>query len=198
MIRFSAITWIVCALALAALLVFLGPKRLLSPPEGEGTSLIGGSFTLTDTTGTQVTENDFHGQYMLVYFGFTHCPDICPTTLLIMKNALAQLGEKQKDIVPIFISLDPARDTPRVMKQYVGNFGPRLIGLTGTAEEVKKAADAYRVYFSKVRVEDSASEYLIDHSGFVYLMDKNGRYLAHFAHTISEGELAQKLNQFVP
>lgn len=198
MVRFSAITWIVCALALAALLVFLGPKRLLSPPESEGSALIGGAFSLSDAEGNAVTDADFRGRYMLVYFGFTHCPDICPTTLLIMKNALSQLGEKQQDVVPIFISLDPARDTPRVMQQYISNFGPRLVGLTGTAEEVKTAADAYRVYFSKVRVEDSASDYLIDHSGFIYLMDKKGRYVAHFAHTISEGELVQKLNQFVP
>jgi protein SCO1/2 len=197
--RFSAVVWIVCALALAALLVFVGPKRLLTPPEGsESAAHIGGVFTLSNTEGTPVSASDFRGKYMLVYFGFTHCPDICPTTLLVMKNALAALGEKQKAIVPIFISLDPARDTPRVMKQYVSNFGPRLVGLTGTAEEVKKAADAYRVYFSRVEQPDSASGYLIDHSGFMYLMDPNGRYLAHFSHTIPEGELAQKLNQFVP
>lgn len=197
--RISMLSWLICSLALAALLVLVGPKRLLSPPQGaEGSTLIGGDFTLLDGTGKEVHASDFRGKYMLVYFGFTHCPDICPTTLLVMKNALDKLGTKQKDIIPVFISLDPERDTPARVQQYITNFGDTLVGLTGSPAQVKQAANAYRVYYNKVEQKDSASGYLIDHSGFIYLMDTKGRYVAHFAHTIPETELANKLNQFLP
>lgn len=194
----SLFTWLACAALLAALLVFIGPKRLLEPPPGSsGEALIGGPFTLVNGSGKTLTDKDFRGQYMLVYFGFTHCPDICPTTLLVMKNALSHMGEKSRRITPVFISLDPERDTPEVVGRYVTNFGDRLIGLTGNPAQVKQAADAYRVFYTKVEQPDSAAGYLIDHSGFVYLMDPNGKYVAHFAHSIPEGELAAKLNQFV-
>ncbi|MBA4274210.1 MAG: SCO family protein [Alphaproteobacteria bacterium] len=196
--RMSMISWLICSLALAALLVVVGSKRLLPPPTGaQGEALIGGDFTLMDGDGLPIRVSDFRGKYMLVYFGFTHCPDICPTTLLVMKNALNAMGDDKSKITPIFISLDPERDTPAVVKQYISNFGDTLIGLTGNAEQVKDAADAYRVYYSKVPQPDSASGYLIDHSGFIYLMDKRGRYVAHFAHTISETDLTSKLNQLV-
>lgn len=196
--RSSGFTWLVCALLLAALLVFVGPKRLLQPPEGSARSgMIGGTFSLVDSAGNTVTDRTFHGQYMLVYFGFTHCPDICPTTLFIVKNALDALGEKAQKITPVFVSLDPERDTPQVMGRYVGNFGTRVVGLTGTPAQVRAAAEAYRVHYSKVERPDSAAGYLIDHSGFLYLMDPRGNYIAHFPHTIAEAELAAKLSQFV-
>lgn len=195
--RISMLSWLVCSLALAALLVLVGPKRMLSPPAGSGHALIGGDFTLVDENGKTVNAADFRGRYTLVYFGFTHCPDICPTTLLIMRNALDRLGDKKKSVVPIFISLDPERDTPKAVKRYISNFGDTLVGLTGTPAQVKSAADAYRVYYSRVEQEGSAAGYLIDHSGFIYLMDPKGRYIAHFAHSISETELASKLGQFI-
>lgn len=197
--RLSMLSWLFCSLVLAALLVLVGPKRLLAPPAGvQNDALIGGDFTLTDSSGKETHAYDFKGKYMLVYFGFTHCPDICPTTLLVMRNALDALGMKKKEITPVFISLDPERDTPERVKQYITNFGDTLVGLTGSPAQVKQAANAYRVYYSKVEQENSASGYLIDHSGFVYLMDPKGRYLAHFTHTISETELTSKLNQFLP
>jgi cytochrome oxidase Cu insertion factor (SCO1/SenC/PrrC family) len=191
-------SWLICSLALAAVLVVVGPRRLLSPPEGAEAALIGGDFTLQNGDARPVHAQDFRGRYMLVYFGFTHCPDICPTTLLVMKNALEKLGSKRDKIVPIFISLDPERDTPEAMKQYVSNFDPALVGLTGTPEQIKHAAEVYRVYYSKVTQEDSSASYLIDHSGFIYLMDTKGRYLAHFSHTIPETELASKIGQMIP
>ncbi len=191
-------SWLICSLALAAVLVVIGPRRLLSPPEGSEAALIGGDFTLQNGEGKSVHARDFRGRYMLVYFGFTHCPDICPTTLLVMKNALEKLGSKREKISPIFISLDPERDTTEVMKQYVSNFDSALVGLTGTPQQIKQAAEAYRVYYSKVTQEDSSSSYLIDHSGFIYLMDTKGRYLAHFSHTIPETELASKIGQMIP
>lgn len=196
--RLSLLPWLICSLLLAALLVFAGPSRLLSPPStAQGEALIGGEFELVDGDNMPVHSRDFKGRYMLVYFGFTHCPDICPTTLLVIKNALDALDTQKKRIVPIFISVDPERDTPPVIKQYTSNFGQSIVGLTGTLAQVKKAADSYRVYFSKVSQDNSASEYLVDHSGFMYLMDTQGRYIAHFSHSISETELTQKLRQFV-
>lgn len=196
--RLSMLSWLICSLALAALLVMVGPKRLLPPPAGGGDALIGGDFTLLDGNGKTVSAADFRGRYMLVYFGFTHCPDICPTTLLIMKNALDKLGDKKKSVVPVFISLDPERDTPKAVKRYISNFGDTLVGLTGTPAQVRTAADAYRVYYNKVEQEGSVAGYLVDHSSFIYLMDPKGRYIAHFSHSISETELASKLGQFIP
>lgn len=190
--------WLICSLLLAAILVLAGPNHFLSPPNNtKGQALIGGDFELVDGKNQTVHAHDFRGRYMLVYFGFTHCPDICPTTLLVIKNALDMLGPKKRLITPIFITVDPERDTPKVMQQYVSNFSANLVGLTGSLEQVKKAADSYRVYFSKVSQSDSASDYLVDHSGFIYLMDKKGRYIAHFSHGISESELTQKLRQFI-
>jgi protein SCO1/2 len=194
----STTSWLVCALLLAALLVWVGPKQLLNPPAGsKAAGDIGGAFTLTDEKGKSLTDKDLRGKYLLVYFGFTHCPDICPTTLLVMRNALERLGEKANNITPVFITLDPERDTPEVMARYVTNFGERLIGLTGTAEQIKSVADAYHVYYSRVEQPESAAGYLIDHSGFVFLMDDDGHYVAHFPHSIPEGELAVKLGQFL-
>lgn len=197
--RFPMASWLICSLLLAALLVVIGPKRLLSPPpNAPGEAMIGGEFELVDGNNRLVRASDFRGKYMLVYFGFTHCPDICPTTLLVMKNALDKLGETKKaKIAPLFISIDPDRDKPENIKQYITNFGDTLIGLTGSPEQVKQAADAYRVYYSKVDQEGSAGGYLMDHSGYIFLMDTRGRYLAHFSHTISETDLASKLAQFV-
>lgn len=197
--KLSMFSWLACALLLAALLVFIGPKRFLTPPVGStGEPLIGGRFELTDGQGNKRTDNDFRGKFTLIYFGFTHCPDICPTTLLVIKNALERVGqEKSAQIQPLFITLDPERDTHEVVGRYVRNFGDTLIGLTGTPAQIRQVADAYHVFFSKSPQPDSAAGYLIDHSGFIYLMDKRGKYIAHFAHTIPEGELASKLNQFV-
>ncbi len=195
--RLSMVSWLVCSLALAALLVLVGPRYLLDPPQGGGDALIGGDFSLVNGSGKQVQASDFRGRYMLVYFGFTHCPDICPTTLLVMKNAIDALGEKKKSIAPIFISLDPERDTPEAVGKYVTNFGDTLVGLTGSAQQIKEAANAYRVYYSRVEQQDSAADYLIDHSGFMYLMDTRGKYIAHFSHGISESELTNKLKQFM-
>ena len=196
--KLSTTSWLVSALGLTALLVWAGPKQLLNPPaHSEAEARIGGPFTLIDAHGKQLTDKAFRGKHLLVYFGFTHCPDICPTTLLVMRNALDRLGKNAKNITPIFITLDPERDTPEVIGRYVTNFGDRLVGLTGSPEQIKKAADAYHVYYSKVEQPKSASGYLVDHSGFIFLMDENGKYLAHFSHGITEGDLAAKIGQFV-
>jgi protein SCO1 len=150
-------------------------------PEGtrsEGRALIGGPFSLADTDGKRVTDRDFRGKLMLVFFGYTHCPDVCPTELQNMATALEKLGPDAKQVAPIFISVDPARDTPEALSAYVGNFSPLIKGLTGTQDEVASVAKAYRVYFKKA--DGGSDQYTVDHSVFVYLMDRDGNYITHF------------------
>lgn len=148
------------------------------PTYTEGKALIGGPFSLIGTDGKRVTDKDFRGKLMLVFFGYTHCPDVCPTELQNMAEALDKLGPDANQVAPIFISVDPARDTPEALAAYVKNFGPRIIGLTGSADDIASAAKAYRVYFSSA--EGGAGNYTVDHSAFVYLMDREGNYLTHF------------------
>ena len=197
----SVIAWLACVLGLTALAVFVGPTLLSAPTttttRAQGEALVGGDFTLLGVGGKEVRASDFKGRYMLVYFGFTHCPDICPTTLLTMQNALNDLGEDATKIVPIFITLDPERDDAETVANYVQNFSHSLIGLTGTPEQIRAVADMYKVYYSKVEDKNSAMGYMVDHSSFIYLMDKEGKYLAHFAHTLPEQTLVTKLREAI-
>ncbi|MEC9369024.1 MAG: SCO family protein [Pseudomonadota bacterium] len=162
-----------------------------------GSALIGGPFSLTDHTGKRVTEADFRGRFMLVTFGFTYCPDVCPTELQVMSAALEQLGDAAAKVTPVFITVDPARDTPAQLAGYVSNFHPRLTGLTGTAEEIKAAAKAFRIYYAQVKDPSSAAEYTMDHSALVYLMDPDGKYLAHFPYGTKAEDMAAKIRQFL-
>ncbi len=161
------------------------------PPQS-GVALLGGPFALTDHTGKRVTEKDFTGRYLLVFFGFTHCPDICPTGLQVMSAALDRLGSKADRLVPLFITVDPARDTPEVMRAYVSAFNPRLIGLTGTEADIQAVTKAYRVYAKRVDDPGSADGYTMDHSSFIYLMDPAGAYVTHFSHSASPEEMAAR------
>lgn len=140
---------------------------------------LGGPFTLVDQTGRTVTERDFAGKVLLVYFGYTYCPDVCPTELGTMVAALDAMGPAGERVTPVFISIDPGRDTPAAMADYVSRFHPRMIGLTGTPEQVAAAARAYRVYFAKVQPRDT-TEYLMDHSSFIYLVGPDGRVRSLF------------------
>lgn len=195
------IAWLLSVLGLVALMVYVGPTLFKVVPNRnpatQGEAAIGGDFTLIDPEGKAVSARDFRGKYMLVYFGFTHCPDICPTTLLMMENALEQLGDDAKDIVPVFITLDPERDTPKIVGTYVRNFSERMIGLTGSLEQVTKAAHAYKIYFSKVRMADAANGYMIDHSGFMYLIGKDGKYVTHFSPNMPMQTLVSALRKAV-
>jgi cytochrome oxidase Cu insertion factor (SCO1/SenC/PrrC family) len=139
---------------------------------------IGGPFTLTDQHGARRTDADFRGKFMLVYFGFTTCPDICPTDLQQMGLAVDQLGPSGEAVQPIFITVDPERDTSEHLKDYIPLFHPRFIGLTGDAAAIKEAARAYRAYYA--RVDIGKSDYTVDHSAFIYLLGRNGEYLGFF------------------
>jgi protein SCO1 len=158
-----------------------------------GQALIGGPFSLTTMTGEAVTDQTYLGRPMLVYFGFTHCPDICPAGLQIITAALDQLGDKASGLTPLFITLDPERDTQETLAAYMKSFHPRLIGLTGTPEETARAAKAYRVYAKKVPNENAPKDYSVDHSGFMYVMDASGKYVTHFPHNTSADKLSAAL-----
>ncbi len=154
-----------------------------------GKALIGGPFSLTDHTGKPVTQDDFKGKLMLVFFGYTYCPDICPAELQVMSAALDALGADAEKVTPVFITVDPARDTVEQMASYVASFHPRLVGLTGSEEAVKQAAKAYRVYYAKAG-DANSPDYLVDHSAFVYLMGRDGNYLTHFSYGTSAEKMA--------
>lgn len=162
-----------------------------------GTALIGGPFELTDQTGKRVTEQSFRGKYMLVFFGYTYCPDVCPGTLQVVSAALDRLGTAGNDIIPVFITVDPARDTPEVMRDYAKSFHPRLVALTGSEADIEKAARAYRVYFAKAKGTENDKDYLMDHSAFLYLMDKDGKFLKHFTAGANPDELANSLREAI-
>jgi cytochrome oxidase Cu insertion factor (SCO1/SenC/PrrC family) len=140
---------------------------------------LGGPFALADQDGAVRRDAEFRGRLMLVYFGYTYCPDACPTALNEMSKALDLLGDKAEAVQPIFITVDPARDTPAQLKLYAQNFHPRLVALTGTPEAIAAAARAYRVYYRKAG-GTGGEDYLVDHSGFIYLMGRDGKCLAHF------------------
>jgi len=139
---------------------------------------IGGPFALIDQNGARRTDADFRGQFMLIYFGFTYCPDVCPTDLQQMGMAVDQLGSAGDAVQPIFITVDPERDTPEHLKDYVAMFHPRFVGLTGDASAIKEAARAYRTYYAKV--DFGKSDYTVDHSAFIYLIGRNGEYIGFF------------------
>ncbi len=171
----------------------LSPKRVI----GAVTSpvSIGGPFQLVDQHGQAVTEATFRGSYLLIYFGYTFCPDACPTALGAMSGALDRLGKDAARIRPLFITVDPERDTPAVLASYAGHFHPRLVALTGTPERIKSVAQAYRVYYAKTAQKDGP--YLIDHTSLIYVMDPQGNYLAMLRHTATPDELAERLRALI-
>jgi cytochrome oxidase Cu insertion factor (SCO1/SenC/PrrC family) len=153
---------------------------------------IGGPFSLTNAaTGGTVTDQSFHGKWMLVYFGYSFCPDVCPTDLQRIVAALQQMGKASDQIVPIFITVDPARDTREALARYVALFSPRLIGLTGSQEAVNQAVSAYRVFVQKVPAATPGAPYAVNHSAFIYLMDSKGRLAGVFPPGSSPTVLAQ-------
>lgn len=184
-----AITALVLALIATAVMLWRTPQ---GGPSGTGVALVGGPFELTNQDGKRVTDKDFRGRYMLVFFGYTFCPDVCPTTLQLMTQALDKMGPAANNIQPVFITIDPDRDTPAVLKSYVANFSPRLIGLTGSADDIAKVARAYRVAYSKQDTGDPKN-YLMDHSSIIYLMGPDGSFVKFFTYTTDVDKLAKDI-----
>jgi len=192
------ISWLICVLGLLLLFAWVGGDLLgKNTPTQDEYALVRADFTLQTANNKTVTHTDLRGKHMLVYFGFTHCPDICPTTLLLMSNVINQLGDAAAKIQPMFISVDPERDTPQLAAEYAHNFGKGFLGLSGTPEQIKHAADSFKVFYSKVEDKGSALGYVVDHSGFIYLMGTDGAYITHFPSTISEAELKKELQHYV-
>jgi protein SCO1 len=159
----------------AAILIMTG---YAPSPVGQAVAAVGGPFQLQDQNGKRVTDADMKGKPFLVFFGYTHCPDVCPTTLFDMSQLLKELGPDADRTEALFITVDPERDTQPVMKDYLSNFDPHLRGLTGDRAAVDGAIKAYRVYAKKVPLEHG--DYTMDHTALVYLMDRNGRFVAPF------------------
>ena len=185
---------LIAALVAAGALWHLGDLRahngVQSVPTGE-TVTLGGPFALTDQNGVIRTEKDYRGKYTLVFFGYTYCPDVCPTTLAVMSAALDKLGAQADKIVPLFITVDPKRDTPEKLKSYLASF-PRFFGLTGTSDDIAAVAKEYRVYYREHAAENGG-EYTVDHSGVVYLMDPGGAFIANYSLETSPEAMAADL-----
>jgi protein SCO1/2 len=179
---------------IAAVLIF-GTGGFIWLSQGGTASFVGGPFTLVDANGRQVTDRDFRGKYMLIYFGYTYCPDVCPTTLNEVAAALDQLGGRADRIEPIFITVDPKRDTPAVVKQYVAAFTPRLIGLTGSDEQIAKVAQEYRVYYAEHRTGPGQNDYTMDHSSVLYLMGPDGKFVAPIRADADGAQMAADLSK---
>jgi protein SCO1/2 len=192
------------AAVLIALIAVLVGRELLtgaskSPvaTHANGTAAIGGPFALTDHTGRAVTDADFKGAHMLVYFGFTFCPDVCPTTLQTVGLALDRLGALADRVRPVFVTVDPERDSPAVLGEYVRHFHPRLVGLTGSAAQIAAIAKAYRLYYAEAPASDGGGpdDYTMDHSSILYLIGPDGVFVTHFAHGTSAEALARGLSE---
>jgi protein SCO1/2 len=180
----------------AAAVVIMAPPA--SPPAAQSTAsgaAIGGPFTLVGADGKTVTDRLYRGKWMLVYFGYTFCPDVCPTTLNSIAQALGQLGRDANQIAPLFITVDPKRDTPKVIGDYVQAFDPRIVGLTGSADQIAAVAKEYRVYDAPQ--PGNGKDYLVDHSSFVYLMNPQGGFAKVLPGTMSGSEMAAAIRPFV-
>jgi protein SCO1/2 len=181
------------AAAVAAAAALLGACALAEPPAAEpraeaarlmselmsGRHRIGGAFALSDPAGRRVALDDFRGKLVLLYFGFASCPDVCPTDLATIGAALRELGDAADAVQPLFVTLDPQRDTPEVLREYAAAFHPRFVALTGSEAEVRRIATEFKVYYEKVK-QPGTSTYTIEHTAYTFLLDRDGRFLTLF------------------
>jgi protein SCO1 len=183
----------VAGLVLFTTVVFIFTGR--SPAPIAMPSAVGGPFNLVDQNAKPITDQDMKGRPFLVFFGFTHCPDVCPTTLFEVSEILRAAGPAAKDARALFITVDPERDTPAVLKDYLGSFDPRIIGVTGDNEAIAAVIKSYRVYAKKVPTENGG--YTMDHTAIVYLMGKDGRFVAPFNMKRRPEEAAEDLKRYL-
>ena len=194
----NRILYATMGLLMAVLLLGAGGFVWLSGANGGNSAIsIGGPFTLQDGNGKPVTDRDFRGKYMLVYFGYTFCPDVCPTTLNAVAEAMDKLGPAAARVQPLFITVDPKRDTPTVVKQYTAAFGPSIEGLTGSADEIATVAKEYRVYYAEHRTGSGPDDYSMDHSSVLYLMSPDGAFVAPIRADWSGDQIAENLKKLL-
>ena len=190
-------------IAFAALLLAVAVVVLAYTPWGQslwqaqvaremGAAAIGGPFKLTDQNGKLRSDADFRGQYTLVFFGYTNCPDVCPTTLQTLTDAMTDLGPKADKVTPVFITVDPDRDTAKALKDYAANFTPRLVMLTGSPADIAAVAKEYRVYYAKA---GEGPNYAMDHTALIYLMGPDGTYVTHYAPQATADDIAKDLSK---
>jgi len=207
------IMWLVIATAIAVMGAQLTIRLMddaAPPPTAEekaqtaqdvARDIVTGEFSLIDHQGNAVTDETYRGSWLLIFFGYTHCPDVCPTSLAVVGLVMDELGEDAGKLQPLFITIDPKRDTPEVMAAYVADFHPRIIGLSGSPEQVKAAAYSHRAYYARAPVEEGAeiteTEYAMDHSAYLYLMDPQGVYAHVFSPTDSAEEIAASIREFM-
>lgn len=169
-----------------------GPAARATPPP------VGGPFTLINQHGETVTEADFKGRHMLIFFGYTFCPDICPTVLSAVSQAMLLLGPEAEKVQPLFFTVDPLRDTPAQLKMYLDHFDKSIMGLTGSPEQVEKAKSAYKVYAAKVdQSAEDPEDYLMNHASTLYLMGPAGKFEAFFGHNTEPQEMARRIKEFL-
>lgn len=188
---------VIAALGIGARSLIVAERPVAAvAPGGPGVPSIGGPFTLTDHSGKRVSDADYRGRHMLISFGYTFCPDVCPTALTTMAAALDQLGPELADkVVPIFVTVDPERDTPEALGEYVVNFHPAMVGLSGTSEDIAAVAKAFRVYFAKAEQPDGP--YLMDHSSIIYFMGPDGTFRTHFNHTTTPEQMSEAMRKYL-
>jgi protein SCO1 len=196
--RFIPVVLLLAGFAILGAGAFLALSLHETPRGAAGTllaSAIGGPFRLVDQNGKTVTDGDLKGKWSLVYFGYTHCPDACPTALNDISIALDELGPQRGAVRPVFITVDPERDTPEVLKSYVTSFDAPILALTGSPEEIAQAAKDYRVYYAKH--PEAGGDYSMDHSSVIYVMDPQGRFTASFTQENSPEEIAERLKKLL-
>lgn len=189
-----AICCLLLATGIGASALLLAPGTSKNNVVSSGIALVGGPFEATNQDGKRVSDKDFLGRHTLFYFGFTFCPDICPAELQVISAALNEIDGAEDKFNLVFVTIDPARDTPEIMKQYVAHFWPGTIGLTGSADDIRKMASAYRVYYTKAGGENADKDsYLMDHSSITYLMAPDGKFIRHFPFGTSADDIRKAL-----
>jgi protein SCO1/2 len=191
---------LIALIAPLLLLVGCSPETVAKAPPLEGAP-IGGPFTLTNQNGNPMSDTAFAGRYRIMYFGYSYCPDVCPTDLAKIGQALRLVDEKDPllgaKVVPIFVTVDPERDTPKVIKEFVANFHPRMIGLTGSVADIKKTADEFRIYFAKLPPATPGGGYLVDHTRVAYLLGPKGEPIAPLTADMTPDMIRETIVQWV-
>lgn len=197
-VGFTALVLGALCVAAAGISFLIYPEPIVSEPRGvttSGTAAIGGPFALVGTDGETVTDQTFRGKWLLIYFGYTSCPDACPTALNSMSVALEKLGSRAGKLQPLFVTIDPQRDTREAIASYLASFDSRIVGLTGTEDQIDSVIKEYRLYVSREKPDAGGKNYLVSHSSFIYLMDPQGAFVGVIHSDATGDEIAARLRK---
>lgn len=196
--RYGLIRLSAFGLLIVSSMVLASELMINQPPARAATAVtIGGPFTLMAPDGASVTDDTYRGKWLLVYFGYTFCPNSCPTTLVEIATALRTLGADSAKVQPLFITIDPQRDTPAVMRQYTESFDPRIVGLTGTPQQIAAVAKEYGAYYVRHRTGAGTFDYVMDHSTYIYIMDPDGKFVRALDSDSSADRIADSLRDLL-